>query len=196
MSKPRLLALSGSARRDSLNRKVLAVMARGAEVAGAEVRVVSLGDYPLPLYDGDLEDGQGLPDNAARLQQLFADHDGLLLASPEYNGFFTPLLKNALDWVSRPLPDGSGRPGTVHVRGKPAGITAASPGGLGGIRSLQHTRQYLANLGFLVVPEQMGVSQADKAFTDAGELRDEGVRKAVEGVGAAVARLAMAVRGG
>ncbi|SEP61361.1 NAD(P)H-dependent FMN reductase [Ectothiorhodospira magna] len=196
MSKPCLLALSGSARRDSLNGKVLAVMACGAEVAGAEVRVVSLGEYPLPIYDGDLEDAQGLPDNAARLQQLFADHDGLLLTSPEYNGFFTPLLKNALDWVSRPLPDGSGQPGTVHVRGKPAGIAAASPGGLGGLRSLQHTRQYLANLGFLVVPEQMGVGQAGQAFTDGGELRDEDVRKGVEGVGAAVARLAMAVRGG
>ena len=90
----------------------------------------------------------------------------------------------------------SGQPGTVHVRGKPAGIAAASPGGLGGLRSLQHTRQYLANLGFLVVPEQMGVGQAGQAFTDGGELRDEDVRKGVEGVGAAVARLAMAVRGG
>lgn len=195
MSRPRLIALSGSARSGSFNRRVLQVMIRGAEAAGASVTAVEPRDYPLPLYDGDLEDEHGLPAPAAALQALFAEHDGLLLASPEYNGFFTPLLKNTLDWLSRPLPDGSGRPGTVHVRGKPAGIVAAAPGALGGIRSLQHTRLYLSNLGFIVVPEQVGVPNAAKVFDAEGVLTDERLAKAVEGVGAAVAGLAARLAG-
>lgn len=190
MSRPRLLAFPASARKDSFNRMLLKGMVSGAEAAGASVTLIEPHDYPLPIYDGDLEAGQGLPAPAAALQSLFAEHDGLLLASPEYNGFFTPLLKNTLDWLSRPLPDGSGRPGTVHVRGKPAGIASASPGALGGIRSLQHTRLYLSNLGFIVVPEQVGVPNAAKVFDAAGRLTDERLAKAVEGVGAAVAGLA------
>ncbi|MGL1834319.1 NADPH-dependent FMN reductase [Rhodocyclaceae bacterium SMB388] len=191
MSTIRLIAMSGSARRDSFNRRLLATLARGAEREGVEVTQIDPNDYRMPLYDGDLEHDEGLPEAAARLQALFADHHGFLLASPEYNGFFTPLLKNTLDWVSRPLPDGSGRPGTVHVRGKPAGIVAISPGALGGIRSLQHTRLYLSNLGFVVVPEQTGMPNAAKAFDDRNELIEEPLRRAVEGVGAAVARLAI-----
>jgi len=190
----RLLAMPGSARRDSWNRRVLAVLAGGAERAGAQVTLFEPRAAPLPLYDGDLEASDGLPPAAARLQALFAEHDGLLLASPEYNGFFTPLVKNTLDWLSRPLPDGSGRPGTIHVRGKPAGIVSASPGALGGIRSLQHTRQYLSNLGFLVVPEQVGVPRADRAFAADGTLTDERLRRSVEAVGAAVATLAARLR--
>jgi len=190
----RLLAMPGSARRDSWNRRVLTVLAGGAERAGAEVTLYEPREHPLPLYDGDLEASDGLPPAAARLQELFAAHDGLLLASPEYNGFFTPLVKNTLDWLSRPLPDGSGRAGTIHVRGKPAGIVSASPGALGGIRSLQHTRQYLSNLGFLVVPEQAGVPRADTLFAADGTLTDERLRRSVEAVGAAVATLAARLR--
>jgi NAD(P)H-dependent FMN reductase len=190
----RLLAMPGSARRDSWNRRVLTVLAQGAERAGARVTSFEPREHPLPLYDGDLESSDGLPPAAAHLQALFAEHDGLLLASPEYNGFFTPLVKNTLDWLSRPLPDGSGRPGTIHVRGKPAGIVSASPGALGGIRSLQHTRQYLSNLGFLVVPEQVGVPRADSAFAADGTLTDERLRRSVEAVGAAVATLAARLR--
>lgn len=187
----RLIAMPGSARRDSFNRRLLPTLVRGAEREGVEVTQIDPNDYRMPLYDGDLEHDEGLPEAAERLQALFADHHGFLLASPEYNGFFTPLLKNTLDWVSRPLPDGSGRPGTVHVRGKPAGIVATSTGALGGIRSLQHTRLYLSNLGFVVVPEQTGVPNAAKAFDDRNELIEERLRSAVEGVGAAVARLAI-----
>lgn len=187
----KLLAMPGSARRDSLNRRLLKVLVQGAVEAGAEVTLFDPREHPMPLYDGDLEADEGLPAAAARLQALFAEHHGLLLATPEYNGFFPPLVKNSFDWLSRPLPDGSGRPGTVHVRGKPAGIVAASPGALGGIRSLQHTRQYLSNLGFLVVPEQVGIPKADTLLDASGALADERLRKNVEAVGAAVARLAM-----
>ena len=192
----RLLAMPGSARRGSWNRRLLGVLVRGAEQAGAQVTLYEPHDHPMPLYDGDLEAAEGIPPAAARLQALFAEHHGLLLATPEYNGFFPPLVKNTFDWLSRPLPDGSGKPGTVHVRGKPAGIVAASPGALGGIRSLQHTRQYLSNLGFLVVPDQVGVPKADTAFDAEGELHDARVRTSVEAVGAAVARLALKVAAG
>ncbi|HRP95791.1 MAG TPA: NAD(P)H-dependent oxidoreductase [Rhodocyclaceae bacterium] len=190
MSSVRLLAMPGSARRESFNRRVLAIMIDGARRAGADVTLFEPREHPMPLYDGDLEAAEGLPPAAVRLQQLFAAHDGLLLASPEYNGFFTPLLKNTLDWLSRPLPDGSGRAGLIHVRGKPAGIASASPGRLGGIRSLQHTRQYLSNLGFLVLPEQVGVPNAAKAFADDGTLHDEQLQSSIEGIGRALADLA------
>lgn len=186
----KLLAMPGSARHDSLNRRLLKVLVHGAEKAGAEVTLFDPREHPMPLYDGDLETDEGLPPAAARLQAMFAEHHGLLVATPEYNGFFPPLVKNSFDWLSRPLPDGSGRPGTVHVRGKPAGIVAASPGALGGIRSLQHTRQYLSNLGFLVVPEQVGIPKADTLLDASGGLADERLRASVEAVGAAVARLA------
>lgn len=190
MSQIRLLAMPGSARSDSYNRRVLRIMMRGARAAGADVTLLEPRDHVLPLYDGDLEASAGLPAAAAELQQLFAAHDGFLLASPEYNGFFTPLVKNTLDWLSRPLPDGSGQPGTAHVRGKPAGIASASPGAMAGIRSLQHTRLYLSNLGFVVVPQQAGVPHMATAFDADGEVIDKALRTAVEGVGAAVTTLA------
>lgn len=186
----RLLAMTGSARRESYNRKILNIISEGAKRAGAEVSFVEPYNYPLPLYDGDLEATSGLPEAATELQQLFAGHDGLLLAGPEYNGFFSPLIKNTLDWISRPMVDGSGRPGTIHVRGKPACIASASPGAMGGIRSLQHTRLYLSNLGFIVLPDQVGVPFANKVFADDGAMTDERLRTALESAGAAVATMA------
>ena len=194
MQQVRLLAFPGSARRESFNRRLLRIMARGARAAGAEVTSLDPDEYEMPLYNGDIEANEGLPRAATELQQLFAAHDGFLLASPEYNGFLTPLVKNTLDWVSCPMADGSGRFGTAFMAGKPAGIASASPGALGGIRYLQLTRQYLSNLGFLVVPEQVGVSAAKEAFDEDGELRDARVRGSVEAVGAAVARLAAALK--
>jgi len=190
MAKVHLLAMSGSARRESFNRRVLAVMVRGAEAEGATVTLVEPNEFTLPLYDADLEAAEGLPEAAARLQRMFAEHHGLLLASPEYNGFFTPLVKNTFDWVSRPLADGSRKPGTVHMRGKPAGVAGASTGAMAAIQSLQFTRLYLSRLGFLVVPEQAGVPHAAGAFDENGRITDDRINAAVEGVGAAVARLA------
>lgn len=190
MTPIKLIAMTGSARHDAYSRKVARVLAMGAEQTGASVTFVEPRDYPLPIYDGDFETTSGLPEPAHQLQQLFAEHDGLLLAGPEYNGFFSPLIKNTLDWVSRPLADGSGRPGTVHVRGKPACIASASPGALGGIRSLQHTRLYLSNLGFMVLPEQVGVPFASKVFSADGSMTDDRLRTALESAGAAVAHMA------
>lgn len=192
----RLIIMTGSARRDALNRKTALALKDAAERAGAATTWVEPADFILPLYDGDLEATEGLPEAAARLQAMFAEHDGLLLAGPEYNGFFSPLVKNTFDWLSRPLPGEPSRPGTVHFRGKPAGIATASPGALGGIRSLQHTRQYLSNLGFLVVPDQLGIPLANKAFDADGGLVEERARAGVETLARSVVMLAERLRQG
>src|SRR5215510_12287566 len=110
---PRILAFAGSLRRDSFNKKLVPIAARGAREAGAEVTLIDLKDFPLPLFDQDLEAERGMP----KLKQLFIDHDGLLIAAPEYNSSITPVLKNAIDWVSRPAP---GEPSLVAFRGKVA----------------------------------------------------------------------------
>ena len=186
MSAARVLAFAGSARGGSFNKKLLAVAAQGARSAGAEVTVVDLRDLPLPLYDGDLEERDGLPQNARELKRLFLAHQGLLLACPEYNSSITPLLKNTLDWVSRPA---EGEAPLACYAGKVAGLVAASPGGLGGLRGLVHVRAILSNINVLVVPEQVAVSKAHEAFDAQGALKDAKQRALVESVGAAVAKL-------
>ena len=101
---PRILAFAGSTRRDSFNKKVVSSAVKGARDAGGEVTLIDLKDFPLPLFDQDLEAEQGMPENGKKLKQLFIDHDGLLIAAPEYNSSITAVLKNAIDWVSRPAP--------------------------------------------------------------------------------------------
>jgi NAD(P)H-dependent FMN reductase len=166
MSKPRLLAFAGSARSGSLNRKLLAV---AAEAAGAGVTLLDLRDYPLPLYDGDLEAAEGLPPNALRLKQLFLEHQGLLIAAPEYNSSITPLLKNTIDWVSRSAP---GEAPLAAYKGKVAALLSASPGSLGGLRGLQVLRLCLSSIGVLVLPDQVAVPSAHEAFAEDGSLKD------------------------
>ena len=119
----------------------------------------------MPLYDGDVEEADGVPENATKIRELIARHDALLIASPEYNGLISPLLKNTIDWCSR---------GEDNVyTGKRAAIISASPGGLGGIRGLPHLRTLLSNLGMIVIPQQVAIGSAFKAFTDNGALTDE-----------------------
>lgn len=164
----RILVLAGSARRGSLNKTLARLAARHCQTLGAEARFIDLADYPMPLYDGDLEAGDGPPENAFRLQELIAAQDGLLVVSPEYNNSLPALLKNTLDWVSR----------TPRVRGanpfagKPAGLASASPGSLGGMRGLDHVRRVLDTLGMLVLPGVVAVPHADRAFDDDGSLLD------------------------
>lgn len=98
---PRILAFAGSARKDSLNKRLVKIAAAGAVKAGAHVTILDLKNYPMPLYDGDLEAAEGLPPNAAVVRQLMLEHNGFLIASPEYNGSVSPLLKNVIDWTSR-----------------------------------------------------------------------------------------------
>ncbi len=184
MSKPTILAFSGSLRAESFNQSLVQVAARGAENAGAEVTVISLRDYPLPLFDEDLESAKGLPENALKLKALFERADGLLIASPEYNSSLTAALKNAVDWVSRPASKDEGA--LASLAGKYAGIMAASPGGLGGLRGLVHLRAILSNIAITVLPDQHAVSSAHEVIKD-GTLSDERQRKKVEGIGAKLA---------
>ncbi|MBP6223531.1 MAG: NAD(P)H-dependent oxidoreductase [Rhizobacter sp.] len=192
-TRPRVLVISGSARSGSLNQRLAAVAAGLAEQAGAQVTTVDLRALALPIYDADLE-ALGMPEGARQLRRLFAEHDALLLVSPEYNGFPTPLLINALDWVTRPAAEEGLPSGIASLTGTVAGLFSASPGALGGLRSLLFTRQFLQmNLGMLVVPEQFGLALAEQAFDESGALRDPKSQAAVSRVVQSVLRTTAAV---
>jgi chromate reductase, NAD(P)H dehydrogenase (quinone) len=179
---PRVLAFSGSARRESLNRKFLAVAVGAARAAGAEVTLVDPAEITLPLYDGDLEDSAGMPANATKLIGLLASHGALLIASPEYNSMITPLLKNTLDWCSR----ADANP----FEGKVAAVISASPGMYGGVRSLQLAQQLLLKLGCIVVPGQCVLPHAHKAFDADGRLTDARALKSAQEMAAKLVRTA------
>lgn len=174
---PKILTLAGSTRRDSYNRKLAVAAAAIAEGLGAEVTRLELADYPLPLLSQDLEAAEGIPENATRLKRVFREHDGFVIACPEYNSSITPLLKNTIDWLSRRA---DGEPPLVAYKGKVATLLSASPGGLGGLRGLVHVRSILSNIGVLVLPTQVAVSKAHEAFGTDGALTDESVSKRVE----------------
>jgi len=180
---PRILAFAGSARANSFNKKLVRIAAAGATKAGAQVTFLDFRELPLPLFDEDLE-AQGPQPNARKLKDLFLAHDGFLIACPEYNSSITPLLKNAIDWASRPAPNEAP---LACFAGKVAGLVAASPGGLGGLRGLVHVRAILGNIGVLVVPEQHALAKAHEAFNDDGSLKDPKQQASVENVGARVA---------
>jgi len=179
-----LLAFSGSTRKDSFNRMLLAPAIRGAMGRGARVEEIHLNYFPMPLYDGDLEEKEGVPETAIRLKALFAEADGFLIASPEYNGFFSGVLKNTLDWLSRPVAEENS---PVPFKGKVAAIMAASPGALGGIRGLQHLRTLLSNLQVIVIPEQVAIPNAHKVFSSEGKLTDSRLAGKAEQLGANLA---------
>ena len=191
MSQTRILAFAGSARRDSYNKKLIRIAARGAEAAGAEVTLLDLADFPLPMYDGDLEEADGIPENALALKELFLAHQGLLLACPEYNSSITPLLKNTLDWVSRPAP---GEGPLAAYQGKVCSLMSASPGALGGLRGLVHVRMILGNIGVVVLPKQIAISQANAAFAQDGSLVDAKQQETVESLGKKVAEMLAKLR--
>jgi NAD(P)H-dependent FMN reductase len=189
---PRILAFAGSTRRDSFNKKLVSVAVKGARDAGAEVALIDLKDFPLPLFDQDFEAEQGMPDNGKKLKQLFIDHDGLLISAPEYNSSITAVLKNTIDWVSRPAPD---EPPLVAFRGKVATLMSASPGALGGLRGLVHVRSILGNLGVIVLPDQIAVPRAHEAFNPAGALLDPKQQAGIEGLGKTLASFLAKVKG-
>lgn len=178
---PKILAFAGSLRRESYNRRLLPFAVAGAQAAGAEVTVIDLADFPLPLMDQNLEARDGLPENARKLKALFKAHTGLLLACPEYNGSITPLLKNTIDWVSRK--DGA-ESATLPYKNKVAALISASDGRWGGMRGLRHVREILTVLGCVVLPDQYMLSGAETAYDEHGRLKDEKACKAVEAVGA------------
>src|SRR5436305_11949476 len=185
---PRIPAVAGSTRRESFNKKLVSIAAHGAREAGAEVTLIDLKDFPLPLFDQDLEAEQGMPENGKKLKKLFIGHDGFLIASPEYNSSITAALKNAIDWVSRPAP---GEPSLLAFRGKVATLMSASPGALGGLRGLVHVRSILGNIGVIVLPDQTAVAKAHEAFEPGGSLVDPKQQAAIEGLGKALASFLM-----
>jgi NAD(P)H-dependent FMN reductase len=188
----RILAFAGSARRDSLNKRLARVAADAARKAGAEVTFVDLDDYPMPVYHGDLEEQSGMPENGLRLRELFLAHDALIIASPENNGSVSSLLKNTIDWLSRGIGDGKGRnSGLAPYAGKTALLLAASPGSAGGARGLPHLRHILARLGVVVLGTQVELPRAHEAFDDTGALKDARMAAAVA---SAAAQLAEASR--
>ena len=183
----KILAFAGSSRKESYNKKLVKVAAAGAESAGATVTIIDLADFPMPIFNQDLEIEQGMPEKAREFKKLLIDHEGFLIASPEYNSAFSPLLKNVIDWASRAESDNEAP--LVAFRGKVAAIMAASPGGLGGIRGLVFLRMLLGNMGVIVMPEQQAITQAFKAFNDDGRLIDEKHSQAIENLGLKLTQL-------
>lgn len=175
----KIITFSGSIRRDSFNKKLANHAADIAQELGLDVTRIDLADYDIPLYHGDLEEASGKPETAKALKQIFVEHDGFILSSPEYNSSFSPLLKNTLDWISRPDPDDAVSLPAFHH--KAALLLAASPGALGGLRGLVHVRSMLSNIGMYVHPEQMALPKAHEAFDGNGRLKDDSrLRKTVE----------------
>jgi NAD(P)H-dependent FMN reductase len=183
---PRILAFAGSLRADSFNKKLVKIAANGARSAGAEVTYIDLRDYPIPVFDQDLEAKEGLHPNARKLKDAFLAHQGLLIACPEYNSSITAALKNAIDWVSRPAP---GETPLQCFDGKVCGLMSASPGALGGLRGLVHVRSILGNIKVLVIPDQVAVPKAGDAFAADGSLKDAAMQKGVEQIGRRVAEV-------
>lgn len=182
---PKILALAGSLRAHSYNKRVLKTALKGAENAGATVKYVDLRDYPMPIYDGDDHEKNGFPEKALEFQQLLSEYDGLMIASPEYNASLPAVLKNAFDWASRK----SDKFGLGEVfRGKVAAIMTASPGAFGGIRCLGHLHDVLTILLVNTLPSQIAVTfVADKFDGDAEEMTDEKTKKILEDLGASLA---------
>lgn len=165
----RLLAFSGSSRKGSYNTALLGVVAKAATDAGAEVNIVDLRALDLPIFDEDLESDKGLPKGCLTLKDAMKKAHGFLIASPEYNSTFSPLLKNAIDWASRPR-EGEGP--LECFRGKVTGLVSASPGYYGGYRGLQQVRYVLGNIGVVVMPDMFALPKAHEAFNDDGSLKD------------------------
>ena len=168
MRKPAILVFAGSIRSGAYSQKTADAYA--AQLAGMECEVtrITLADYPLPIMDEDLEKEKGIPENAVKLARQFARHDGIVMVTPEYNGSLPPLLKNAIDWVSRVSSDGD-KP-LVPYRDKLAVIASSSNGVMGGYSALTHLRHILVRLGMQVLSEQMALGRAGSAFDDIGRL--------------------------
>ncbi len=177
---PKILAFAGALRKDSMNKKTVLVAADGAKNAGADVTYIDLKDYPLPVFDGDIESETGLPDNALALQELMVAHNGFLIASPEYNSSVSGALKNVIDWTSRPSGD---RKAGECYSGKVCSIMSASPGGLGGLRGLFDIRKILSTMGVIVLPEEFAVSGSYQAFDENGDFNDPSIQESVKKLG-------------
>lgn len=170
MTQPKILAFAGSARSASFNKLLVRIAADHARSAGAQVTLIDLREFPMPLYDGDTEAASGIPAQALRFRALLAENQGFLIASPEHNGSVSALLKNALDWSSRPS---AGEDGLALVRGKTFALLSASLGPYGGVRGAAHLRGILSKMGANVLADEVLVADAGNAFDAQGQLRNE-----------------------
>ncbi|HWH73062.1 MAG TPA: NAD(P)H-dependent oxidoreductase [Methylibium sp.] len=188
MTAVRVLVIPGSVRQGGLNLALARHAAQRLAALGAEATLLDLRALALPIYDGDLEAEQGPPPGARTLVAAFAAHDAVLVVSPEYNALPTPLFINAIDWATR-LPEHK-----AAMNGKPCALVSASPGLLGGMRSLLVLRNYLAiNPGMLVIPPQFALGQAGKAYNAEGALADAGQQAALDAVLQALLKVAQAL---
>jgi chromate reductase, NAD(P)H dehydrogenase (quinone) len=172
MAVVKILVIPGSLRTGSLNARLAAVVAHEFALAGVEVNRLSLSDYPLPIYDGDLETRSGVPKNAVNLKRMIGSHHGIVFVTPEYNSSLPPLLKNAIDWVTRVAERGE-TPGQV-LRERAFGLASASEGRFGGSRCLAALRLVLTGCRATVVPNQLALSFADRAYDDNDRLKNAG----------------------
>ena len=192
MANPRIVAFAGSLRKDSYNKKLVKIAADAARAAGGDVTLLDLRDFPLPIFDEDLEKSDGPPANATKLKSLFIPSHGLIFSCPEYNSGITAVLKNTIDWLSRPAPNEAS---LAAFKGKVAGLLAASPGALGGLRGLVGVRSILGNIGVLVLPEQVAVMKANEAIGADGKLVDAKQQALVETLGRKVVETAGKLQG-
>lgn len=193
---PRILVFAGSARRDSLNKKLARAAAKFITIPDVEVTFLDLDDYPMPVYHGDLEAAEGMPANGLKLRELFIAHDALLIASPENNQSVPSLLKNTIDWLSRGIGDGKAiNSGLAPFRGKVAALMGATPGPYGTLRGMPHLRQILSSLGVTVLGPQVGVPRAHEAFDENGAIKDSRVSKSVESLAASLVEFTRKLKG-
>ncbi|MCM2347425.1 NADPH-dependent FMN reductase [Acidovorax soli] len=177
-----LLVFAGSTRQKSFNRQLAQATAAIAREAGAQVTLLELSDFDIPLYNADLE-AQGTPADVLRLKQILWEHPGWIICSPEYNGSYTALLKNTIDWASSPVKGHTDwQDGTRSFRGKVVGMLSASPGALGGLRSQNHLAPLLTNLECWLAPQVFALGQAGSAFNDQGALVQPAHRDRVRAV--------------
>ncbi|CUA98416.1 NADPH-dependent FMN reductase [Thiomonas bhubaneswarensis] len=194
MNSLRLLILPGSVRAGALSGRLAASAANLAPACGMQPRLFDLRALALPLYDGDLEAAQGVPAGALALRAALIDSDAVLVVTPEYNGFPTPLVINAFDWLSR-IPAGEQPAGLAVTANKPVALLSSSPGALGGLRAMNALRQYLQMaFAMLVIPQQYALGRAHEAFDEQGALRDPRAAQGVQGVLDALAGLARALQ--
>lgn len=190
-----ILVIAGSERTGSLSLRLARHAAQRLEADGHAANVFSLRDLALPIYDGDIQAATGVPASMQHLRQAIALSDGLLLVTPEYNGFPTPLLLNAFDWLSRLATDGGQPSGLEATANKPVALMSASPGPAGGLRSINHLRQFMQmQFAMIVVPQQFALGRANEAFDAHGTLQDERSAQAVANVLSSLVRLAGALK--
>jgi len=177
MHRPKILIFAGSTRTDSYNKKLARLTEKILGAYPVLITYLDLRDLPMPLYDGDLEAQQGIPENAMKFRELLKSHEGFLMACPEYNSSISGVLKNSIDWASRPIPN---EKDLVCFTGKVVNLVSASPGKWGGMRGLVTVRSILSNIGSIVMPNQFCLPAADKAFKEDGSLVDANMQKFLE----------------